>query len=155
MFAEADTIKKITITDVAQHAAVSVSTVSLVLSGKGRISSATVARVHQAIEQLGYVRNRQAATLRGAASGVIGLILRDIGDPFYAEMTAGLSEALEAQGKVLFLTQSGRDGAGLMRCFDTLLTHGVDGLVLAGGARAADDLQAQAAEQGVPLVCAA
>ncbi|QNK34797.1 Mal regulon transcriptional regulator MalI [Serratia sp. JUb9] len=148
-------MKKITITDVAQHAGVSVSTVSLVLSGKGRISSATVARVHQAIEQLGYVRNRQAATLRGAASGVIGLILRDIGDPFYAEMTAGLSEALEAQGKVLFLMQSGRDGAGLMRCFDTLLTHGVDGLVLAGGARAVDGLQAQAAEQGVPLVCAA
>ncbi|HBT1924580.1 TPA: LacI family DNA-binding transcriptional regulator, partial [Klebsiella pneumoniae] len=48
--------KKITINDVALAAGVSVSTVSLVLSGKGRISSATGERVNQAIEQLGFVR---------------------------------------------------------------------------------------------------
>ncbi|MDS6631971.1 LacI family DNA-binding transcriptional regulator [Klebsiella michiganensis] len=57
--------KKITINDVAQAAGVSVSTVSLVLSGKGRISSTTGERVNHAIEQLGFVRNRQAASLRG------------------------------------------------------------------------------------------
>ncbi|MFC0227020.1 Mal regulon transcriptional regulator MalI [Serratia aquatilis] len=148
------TIKKITITDVAQLAGVSVTTVSLVLSGKGRISPSTMTRVNQAIEQLGYVRNRQAATLRGGASDVIGLILRDICEPFYAEMTAGLSEILEAHGKVLFLTQSRRDGKGLMRCFDTLLAQGVDGIVLAGGVRSVIGLQEKAAEQGVPLVCA-
>lgn len=61
--------KKITINDVAQAAGVSVSTVSLVLSGKGRISSATGERVNQAIEQLGFVRNRRAASLRGGQSG--------------------------------------------------------------------------------------
>jgi LacI family transcriptional regulator of maltose regulon len=126
------TIKKITITEVAQQAGVSVTTVSLVLSGKGRISPTTVERVNQAIEQLGYVRNRQAATLRGGESGVIGLILRDICEPFYAEMTAGLSEVLDAHDKVLFLTQSGNDGKGMARCFDALLAHGVDGMVLAG-----------------------
>ncbi|MFI8416381.1 Mal regulon transcriptional regulator MalI [Serratia sp. NPDC078593] len=153
--AEVKTIKKITITDVARQAGVSVTTVSLVVSGKGRISPTTVERVNQAIEQLGYVRNRQAATLRGGDSGVIGLILRDICEPFYAEMTAGLSEVLEANGKVLFLTQSGREAKGLMRGFDTLLEHGVDGIVLAGGLRAVSGLQEKAAEQGVPLVCAA
>ncbi|MDU7767453.1 MAG: Mal regulon transcriptional regulator MalI, partial [Serratia marcescens] len=148
-------IKKITITDVAQQAGVSVTTVSLVLSGKGRISPTTVEKVNQAIEQLGYVRNRQAATLRGGESGVIGLILRDICEPFYAEMTAGLSEALEAHDKLLFLTQSGRDGQGLQRAFDALLAQGVDGIVLAGGIRAAAGLKEKAAEQGVPLVCVA
>lgn len=129
------TIKKTTITDVAKFAGVSVATVSLAISGKGRISPATAERVNQAIEQLGYVRNRQAAQLRGGESGVIGLIVRDIGDPFYAEMTAGLSEAIEAEGKLLFLTQSGREGKGLLRCFDTLIDQGVDGLVLGGGAK--------------------
>lgn len=54
--------KKITINDVAQAAGVSVSTVSLVLSGKGRISSATGERVNHAIERLGFVRNRRAAS---------------------------------------------------------------------------------------------
>ncbi len=53
------TAKKITIHDVALAAGVSVSTVSLVLSGKGRISAATGERVNAAIEELGFVRNRQ------------------------------------------------------------------------------------------------
>lgn len=97
--------KKITINDVALAAGVSVSTVSLVLSGKGRISSATGERVNQAIEQLGFVRNRQAASLRGGQSGVIGLIVSDLSKPFYAELTAGLTDALERQGKMVFLTQ--------------------------------------------------
>lgn len=96
--------KKITINDVALAAGVSVSTVSLVLSGKGRISSATGERVNQAIEQLGFVRNRQAASLRGGQSGVIGLIVSDLSKPFYAELTAGLTDALEA-GKMVFLTR--------------------------------------------------
>jgi LacI family transcriptional regulator of maltose regulon len=56
--------KKITINDVALAAGVSVSTVSLVLSGKGRISTATGQRVNETIEQLGFVRNRQAASSR-------------------------------------------------------------------------------------------
>ncbi|MCC3718070.1 Mal regulon transcriptional regulator MalI [Rouxiella badensis] len=147
--------KKVTITDVASTAGVSVATVSLVLSGKGRISQATSARVNQAIEQLGFVRNRQASSLRGGESGVIGLIVRDICEPFYAEMTAGLSEMFEAQGKVIFLLQSGATGKGLERCFDTLLTHGVDGIVIAGGIQHVNhSLREKAAAQGVPLICA-
>ncbi len=79
------TAKKITIHDVALAAGVSVSTVSLVLSGKGRISTATGERVNAAIEELGFVRNRQASALRGGQSGVIGLIVRDLSAPFYAD----------------------------------------------------------------------
>ncbi|WP_313576290.1 LacI family DNA-binding transcriptional regulator, partial [Pseudescherichia sp.] len=97
------TPKKITINDVAVAAGVSVSTVSLVLSGKGRISTATGERVNQTIERLGFVRNRQASVLRGGQSGVIGLIVRNLSSPFYAELTAGLTEALEAQGRMVFL----------------------------------------------------
>lgn len=147
--------KKITIIDVAQHAGVSVTTVSLVLSGKGRISQTTAERVNCAVDELGFVRNRQASSLRGGESGVVGLIVRDICEPFYAEMTAGLSEMFEAQGKVLFLLQSGSTGKGLMRCFETLLTHGVDGIVIAGGVNSVAGLKERAEEQGVPLVCAA
>ncbi|VCX62968.1 Maltose regulon regulatory protein MalI [Klebsiella pneumoniae] len=116
--------KKITINDVALAAGVSVSTVSLVLSGKGRISSATGERVNQAIEQLGFVRNRQAASLRGGQSGVIGLIVSDLSKPFYAELTAGLTDALERQGKMVFLTQGGRSGEKMAQRFDTLAAQG-------------------------------
>jgi len=62
--------RKITINDVALAAGVSVSTVSLVLSGKGRISAATGQRVSEAVEKLGFVRNRQASALRGGAASL-------------------------------------------------------------------------------------
>lgn len=146
---------KITINDVADAAGVSVTTVSLVLSGKGRISAATVLRVNQAIEQLGFVRNRSASTLRGGESGVIGLIVRDLSHPFYAEMTAGLSEALEKQGKLLFLTQSGTQGQHLNRCFDSLVSQGVDGVVLGGGTDQAAEIITRVREQNIAMVCAA
>lgn len=147
--------QKITIHDVAQAAGVSVSTVSLVLSGKGRISAATAERVNQAIEQLGYVRNRSASILRGGESGVIGLIVRDLSQPFYAAMTAGLSEGLEQQGKVLLLSQSGQHGQHLQRCFDALVAQGAEGIVLGGAVAQAERLVAQAQEQQIALICAA
>ncbi|WNN50198.1 Mal regulon transcriptional regulator MalI [Siccibacter colletis] len=146
--------KKITINDVALAAGVSVSTVSLVLSGKGRISHATGERVNEAIEKLGFVRNRQAVSLRGGQSGVIGLMVRDLSSPFYAELTAGLSEALEAQGRMLFLTQCGRDADQSERCFATLLSQGVDGVIIAGAAGEGASLRDMAAARQLPLLFA-
>ncbi|MEX9252329.1 Mal regulon transcriptional regulator MalI [Pseudenterobacter timonensis] len=146
--------KKITINDVALAAGVSTSTVSLVLSGKGRISSATGQRVNEAIEQLGFVRNRQAAALRGGQSGVIGLIVRDLAAPFYAELTAGLTEALEAQGRMVFLLHGGRQGEHLLHRLETLLNQGVDGIIIAGASGVDVGLCERAAQKGVPLLFA-
>ena len=146
--------KKITINDVALAAGVSVSTVSLVLSGKGRISPATGQRVNEAVEQLGFVRNRQASALRGGQSGVIGLIVRDLTSPFYAELTAGLTEALEAQGRMVFLLHGGREADQLLSRLDMLLNQGVDGVIVAGASGVGSELCERAAEKGVPLVFA-
>ena len=68
-------LTKVKITDVAEYAGVSVSTVSLVLGNKGRISESTINKVNQAVEALGYVRNNAAANLRSNHSNLIGLIL--------------------------------------------------------------------------------
>ncbi|MGS2982307.1 LacI family DNA-binding transcriptional regulator, partial [Escherichia coli] len=73
--------KTITIPDVALAAGVSVRNISLVLSGKVRISTATGERGNAAIEELGFVRNRQASALRGGQSVVIGLLVRDLSAP--------------------------------------------------------------------------
>ncbi|MFK3659326.1 Mal regulon transcriptional regulator MalI [Scandinavium sp. NPDC088450] len=146
--------KKITINDVAHAAGVSVATVSLVLSGKGRISQATGERVNHAIEQLGFVRNRQAASLRGGQSGVIGLIVGDLSAPFYADLAAGLIESLESQGKIVFLTQGGRKGEHMLQRFDALVSQGVDGVVIAGAVDRAAELRDKADENAIPLVFA-
>lgn len=118
------------ITDVAKHAGVSVSTVSLALSGKGRISEATIIKVNQAIEALGYVRNTAAANLRSNTSNLIGLIVKDIADPFYMKITSGLSEQLEKQGYMLFLAQSGHTKDKQIQCLKSMLQQGVAGLIL-------------------------
>ena len=144
--------KKITINDVALHAGVSVSTVSLVLSGKGRISPSTGQKVNAAVEQLGFVRNRQAALLRGGKTGVIGLIVSHFSDPFYAQLTAGLTGVLEAQGKMVFLTQGGRQGEHLLSRIDTLIAQGVDGIVIAGGVSNTAEINARV--NGLPVVFA-
>lgn len=79
-----------------------VSTASLRWAGSGE-SLPPQENVNAAIEELGFVRNRQASwALRGGQSGVIGLIVRGLSAPFYAELTAGLTEALEAQGRMVF-----------------------------------------------------
>lgn len=146
--------KKITINDVAIAAGVSVSTVSLVLSGKGRISSATSQRVNAAVAQLGFVRNRQASSLRGGQSGIIGLIVRDLTSPFYAELTAGLTETLEAQGQMVFLIHGGRDATKRLQRLDALLKQGVDGVIIAGASESDHELYHRATSFNTPIIFA-
>ncbi|HCH02441.1 MAG TPA: Mal regulon transcriptional regulator MalI [Vibrio sp.] len=140
-------IPKPKITDVAKYAGVSVSTVSLALSGKGRISEATISKVNQAIEALGYVRNTAAANLRSHTSNLVGLVLKDITDPFYMGITAGLSEQLEKQGYMLFLAQSGNDKTKQLNCLQSMIQQGVAGLIFCPvreGAQASFELIKQA-----------
>ena len=100
------------------------------------------------------MRNRQASALRGGQSGVIGLIVRDLASPFYAELTAGLTEALEAQGRMVFLLHGGREPEQLLSRLDMLLTQGVDGVIVAGASGVGSELCERAAQKGVPLVVA-
>ncbi len=123
--------KKITITDVAKHANVSVTTVSLVLSSKGRISPQTAERVHQAIEQLGYVRNQTAANLRTRSTRTIGLMVNDMNDFSTYRMVAGISDVLEQNGYMLYLTQSGYNVTLFEQKLLTLYQQGVEGVIFA------------------------
>ncbi|WP_039850187.1 Mal regulon transcriptional regulator MalI [Grimontia indica] len=120
-------LKKVTITDVAEHAGVSVTTVSMVLGNKGRISPDTAEKVNKAVTELGYVRNRAAANLRSNSSEIVGLILKDISDPYYAQVAAGLCEETEKQGYMVFLAQSG-DAEKFEQCMLTMARQGVGGI---------------------------
>ncbi|AMG28987.1 Mal regulon transcriptional regulator MalI [Grimontia hollisae] len=120
-------MKKVTITDVAEHAGVSVTTVSMVLSNKGRISPDTAGKVNKAVAELGYVRNRAAANLRSHSSEILGLILKDISDPYYAQVAAGLCEETEKQGYMVFLAQSGNEDK-FEQCMLTMARQGVGGI---------------------------
>jgi len=76
--------RSITITDVASAAGVSKSTVSLVLQDSPLIARQTAERVRSSAAALGYVYNRRAADLRRKSSNVIGIVINDLGNPFFA-----------------------------------------------------------------------
>ncbi len=119
-----------TLNDVSAHAGVSRSTASLVLRGSTRISPATRERVEQAMSELGYVYNRQAANMRQSRSMTIGVVATDIRNPFFAELTMAVEEAVHEAGYTLFIGYS-RDRLERQReQLDAMVQRQVDGIML-------------------------
>ena len=102
-----NSIRRVTITDIAQVAGVSKSTVSLVLQGSDLIRPETAARVRDAAAALGYVYNRGAAALRRNSSNVVGVVINDLLNPFFAELLVGMERKLAAAGYVSLMTHTG------------------------------------------------
>jgi LacI family transcriptional regulator len=91
--------------DVAAAASVSVGTVSNVLNAPHKVAPATVARVHAAIDKLGFVRNDAARQLKAQRSRCVALLVLDIGNPFFTDVARGAERrASELKLTVLFGT---------------------------------------------------
>jgi len=120
----------VTLAQVAKRAGVSTATVSMVLRNRGRISQATRERVLQALDASGYVYNQTAANLRNRSSNQVGLLLHDITNPFYGEMTAGLSDEMERHDLLLFLANSEESGERQQKFVDSLMRNNACGMVL-------------------------
>ena len=138
-----------TIRDVAQHAGVSIATVSRALREPGVVSAGTRERVQRAVDELAFVPSqlgRQLAERRHAANGIA---FPDLSGPYYAEVVLGYEEVAAERGRsVLILSTYGREGA------DDLvqrLAGRCDGLVVLGRT-VADDVLERLAERGTPLV---
>ena len=120
----------VTLAQVAERAGVSTATVSMVLRNRGRISQATRDRVLKALDDTGYVYNQTAANLRNRSSNQVGLLLHDITNPFYGEMTAGLSHEMERHDLLLFLANSEESGERQQKFVDSLMRNSACGMVL-------------------------
>ncbi len=96
----------VSIRDVANRAGVSVGTVSNVLNRPSAVADATVERVRQAIDDLGYVRNDAARQLRAGRSTTIGLVVLDAGNPFFADVARGAEDAAAERGLSVLLGNS-------------------------------------------------
>ena len=97
------------VVDVAHRAQVSIGTVSNVLNNPGRVAPATRIKVLQAIEELGFVRNEAARQLRAGRSRTIGLVILDVGNPFFTDVAAGVESAAAEKGLSVILCNSGSD----------------------------------------------
>jgi LacI family transcriptional regulator len=96
----------VSVRDVAAAASVSVGTVSNVLNRPAKVSPATVERVLQAIDELGFVRNDAARQLRAGRSRSIALIVLDAGNPFFAEVARGAEDRAAESGMSVLLGNS-------------------------------------------------
>lgn len=119
-----------TILDVAKHAGVSKSTVSLVLQGAASVKDETRKTVRQAMADIGYVYNRSAATLRSSSSGLIGLVINDLRNPFFTEFAALFQMELAKAGFATVLANTDEDPKLQNQMISSLVEHGVSGIII-------------------------
>ncbi|QDG75370.1 LacI family DNA-binding transcriptional regulator [Labrenzia sp. PHM005] len=122
--------KRPTILDVAKKAGVSKSTVSLVLQNSPSVKIATRDTVNEAIKDLGYVYNRSAAGLRGAASGLIGLIINDLRNPFFTEFAASAQMEFARKGYATVIANTDEDPDVQAQVIESMIEHGVSAFVI-------------------------
>lgn len=120
----------VTAYDVAARAGVSVGTVSRYLTGNGYVGAASQARIAQAISELGYVRNRAAASLTTNRTGLLGFVVSDLRNPFVAEIASALSLNARAAGYGLIVAESGNDPVASLQSLELMRAHGVDGVIV-------------------------
>ena len=113
--------RKISIKDIAKLTGTSITTVSFVLNGKGRISKEISQKILEVAHNEGYEPNRMAVGLRTGVSKVIGLIVETIGGPFFGAMARVIEEVAEKAGYgVIYCStnnniQKGRDAIKMLQ----------------------------------------
>ena len=145
---------KATVRDVAREAGVSKSTVSLVLQNSPLVRDDTRARVTEAIQHVGYIYNRGAAGLRRARSNVVGMIINDLTNSFFAELAVGIERILQAAGYIPFIANTAESALRQQEVVMSMREHGAAGLIICPARGTARDAFAGCVEAGVPVVLA-
>jgi LacI family transcriptional regulator len=100
-------LQRVTLQDVADRAGVSLTTASRVLNdGARRVGKQLADRVHKAAGELGYTANLQARAVATGQSTMIGVALRDISDPYFSSIAAGLIEVADAERLLVCMTST-------------------------------------------------
>lgn len=117
--------------DVANELGVSVVTVSKVLRGTKDVGEETRAKILRRLRELNYQPNMMARGLATGRSFAAGMIVPDLVHPFFAELAKSLSMKLRQSGRALIMASSEEDGEVEAQEIRTLLSRGVDVLLLA------------------------
>jgi LacI family transcriptional regulator len=139
------------IRDVADRAGVSVGTVSNVLNHVDRVKEDSVRRVHEAIAELGYVRNDAARQLRAGHSLMVGLVVLDVRNPFFTELARGAEREAARHGLSVVLANSDEDVAQEARHIDLFEQQRVRGILLSPYQEVGPRLR-RMRDRGIPAV---
>jgi LacI family transcriptional regulator len=126
--------KRTLIHDIAKHLQVSIATVSLVLNGKAkehRISDALAERVLKYVDEVGYKPNQLAKSLRTGKTHVIGLIIEDISNPFFATVAWLIERHAFARGYRILYCSTDNDTAKAKDLLTMFQERHIDGYIIA------------------------
>ena len=99
----------LTIKDIAKEAGVSKSTVSRVLNGTGYVREETKRKVEEVIKRYHYTPSSIARNLSRKESNTIGVLIQEVGNPFFAELLEGITEVLDENNLTMFLCDTDND----------------------------------------------
>ncbi|HZG13876.1 MAG TPA: LacI family DNA-binding transcriptional regulator [Candidatus Bathyarchaeia archaeon] len=124
---------KPTIYDVAREAGVSITTVSKIMNGKGRISIETQNKVLRIMEQLNYQPSLVATALTGKGTRTIGLLIPDLANPFFAELARSVEDRGHEYGFSVIICSMDNKEEKAERYIAMLKQKCVDGMIFATG----------------------
>jgi DNA-binding LacI/PurR family transcriptional regulator len=141
-----------TIVDVAQHAGVSIATVSRVLADKkGKVSDAVRQNVLASVRALGYRPNRQARTFRTKRTQLIGLTISDIENPFYTGIVRAVEDVAYAHKFSLLLCNTDEDLSKERFYLEFMCEERVAGVIASPTSESETTLQ-PLIDAGIPVV---
>jgi len=141
---------RVTVVTIARQAGVASSTVSRALNGDPRISAATRARIAAIAVELGYMPDALARTLSGGRSGLIGLVLGPVENPFYVALLQEVVAQAAARGLRLLILHLGA-GTAEEETMRALRQYRVDGCLVTS-AQLTSDIADLCGQRGVPVV---
>ncbi|MCJ1695575.1 LacI family transcriptional regulator [Rathayibacter caricis] len=139
------------IRDVAQHAGVSVGTVSNVLNRPDEVSAENLTRVNLAIEELGYVRNDAARKLRNGVSSTVGFVVLDGRNPFFGDVVHGAVDEASRHGIAVLHGNTDEDVARERHYLDLFEEQQVRGVLISPHGDITRRLE-RLRERGIPAV---
>lgn len=144
--------QKIKLSTIAEALGLSTATISLALRDSPLVANDTREKIKEKARVLGYIYNRRAASLRTSRSGIIGVVVHDIMNPFYGEILKAIESELD-RSRQTFILSNHYDSVEKQRTFiETLLQLGGDGVILspAIGTPAEDIMLAE--NNGMPAI---
>lgn len=142
-----------TVREVAVLAGVSPMTVSRTLAGGKNVRPELQVQVFEAVRQLDYHRNENARSLRGQPSGLIGVAITNLGNPYYGNFALGVEEIAAQHGRRIVLGNTGEDPVRERQLVADFVGRQVEGLILVPSGGDAHHLE-QEALRDMPLVLA-
>lgn len=133
--------------DVAERAGVSLATASRSLAGRDGVSEPVAERVREVARELGYVANLHARTLAGGSTSVVGLIVHQIEDPYFAEIASGVIRVANERGLMVQICHSARDPENELRQIRTLIANRVRAIIVAGSGYIDSAVHAEVADE--------